>query len=1234
MIPAAYKKPRILCDSALHQSHLLIEASAGTGKTFTIEHLVLDLVISGRASIEQILVVTFTDAATRELRERIRRLIQAVCDCSTALPPEAADSDYWLIDDESRSRLREALFRFDGASISTIHGFCHGVLTEQAFLGGRLFEQVHADGREVFGQAFREELRVALAEAGPVGESLRSWIGEEKKIADLEDFLFSCYREGSPQRCPVTPLWEPEELLKSLTSLPVPEELKAAGRSIYDKSQALKSFEAMIDDLFALVEPVTLEYDPLAAAAEFTKWASKVRTIEKNKASVIEHLYRAGSATEAPLVLKKLAALLRCIEERCLNAESFMVYRFLPRVRKRLQLRKKALGLLDYDDMLLGVLEALQGKDAAVLRAALRRRWTHALVDEFQDTDPVQWEIFRRIFVDEAEKHRLFLIGDPKQAIYGFRGADLHTYDLARRYLQKTARAAFLPLTESYRSTGPLIEALNRIFLAADEEGASFFSGLNRYDNPVKCGDQTRCAFEEGRAAVPVQLLHLYTTGSKLNAAAVREGLTRFIAEEIHRLIDENKGLKTTVGGKEPRPLKPSDIFILTRTAREGLAIGRALRNFGIPHAYYKLDGLFQTDEALDLYCLLAAIDRPGEPSTRMAAWLTPFFGIPLEELPAWHEAGINHPLYSLLLRWQQLADNQQWSTFFDLILTESGLVRRLIFRGEERSLTNYLHLFELLQAEAHRKPVTLRELARELKAKIDGRSLAEGREGNIQRLESDQEAVQILTMHKAKGLEAEVVFIGGGFTDNRSSSNDTAIYHLGNERRLHVGKAIGALASLIKEETRQENERLLYVALTRARSRLYLPFFGASGDREKTKVERDYKFSSLGNKYAKLQRQLDLLADQGQFEDSRDHFRVRPLCCSQDNRRQGQDLGTLPIWQTDKLLEPPVSSAEEAARLASEHRGVLLTSYTRIKSAAETALPVEGEGVASLLFSEVIDPAAALFIKEPDQQELPGGRETGIFLHALIENIPATELPGTTYKDWVIRDTVITRAEKLAARYGFSPEYLPAALKLVFRALTAPLDLVSREKTASLKLPAGLAAAERVRKEMAFAYPIPEADHPLLGSSRPGKSPEQALPYEVGRGYLQGLIDYLFEHEGRVYLLDWKSDRLTDFGPETIEQHVQKNYSLQAGIYSLAVVRLLGLGCEADYEARFGGILYFFMRSLQAGEGTWFSRPGWLELLKLERELLQRNQWGGAVIAQLRGNRGEGEKEANRHEG
>ncbi len=1230
MTPAAYKKPQILRDPTLHQGHVLIEASAGTGKTYTIEHLVLDLVISGKAPIEQILVVTFTDAATRELRERIRSLIQAVCDCTETLPPGAAGSDYWLVDDESRPRLREALFRFDGASISTIHGFCHGVLTEQAFLGGRLFEQVHADGRELFGQAFREELRVALAETGSVGESLRTWIGEEKKIADLETFLFSCYREGSPERCPVTPRWEPEELFHSFTAFPAFEELKAAGRSIYDKKQALKSFEAMIEALFDLAVPAVREDNLLAAAADFIIWADKERTLEKHKASVLEHLYRAGSAAQAPAVLRELTDQLRCIEERCLNAESFMVYRFLPRVRKRLQLRKKALGLLDYDDMLLGVLEALQGKDAAVLRAALRRRWTHALVDEFQDTDPVQWEIFRRIFVEEAENHRLFLIGDPKQAIYGFRGADLHTYDLARRYLLKTNQAALLPLTENFRSTKPMIEALNRVFLAADSSGANFFSGLNRYDNPVECGDQTRLAVEDGAEAVPLQLLPLYTTGRKLNAMAVREGLNRFMVEEIRKLINEESGLRTATGGKEPRPLKPSDIFILTRTAREGLAIGRALRNYGILHAYYKQDGLFQTDEAHDLYCLLAAIDRPGEPATRMAAWLTPFFGVSLEQLPDWQQAGINHPFHSLLLHWKQLADNQQWPRFFDLILTESGLVRRLIFWGGERNLTNYLHLFELLQAEVHKNPVTLRELARELKAKIDGRSLAEGREGNIQRLESDQEAVQILTMHKAKGLEAEVVFIGGGFTDNRYKRNDTAIYHVGDERRLHVGKAIGDIAGLVKNEARQENERLLYVALTRARSRLYLPFFGVPGDQENEAEQRNFEFASLGTMYAKLQRQLSILADQGQLEANSSLFQVRPLCCSQDYRQQGEDEDTLPVWQPGELLRLPASKAAEAEKLASEHRGVLLTSFTRIKRATAASRPAEGEEAESLLFSEVAEAADDLSLKQPDEQELPGGRETGIFLHALIENIPEAELRGTAVSDWMTRDSVIKRAEKLAARYGFSPRHLPAALRLAFQALTLPLDIVSRETTASLNLPAGLASAERIRKEMTFAYPIPEASHPLLGNPGAKVKQDQGLPFEVGRGYLQGLIDYVFEHEGQSYLLDWKSDRLTDFGPESIDLHIRNNYSLQAGIYSLAVVRLLGIDGEADYEARFGGILYIFLRGFQAGEGAWFSRPAWADLLKLEQELLQRNQWGGAVITQPQADRREGTKGAS----
>ncbi len=1215
MIPAAYKKPHILGNPALQQGHVLIEASAGTGKTYTIEHLVLELVISGKAPIEKILVVTFTDAATRELRERIRNLIQAVCGCTETLPPQADSSDYWLVDDESRPRLREALFRFDGASISTIHGFCHGVLTEQAFLGGRLFEQVHADGMEVFGQAFREELRVALAEQGAAGENLRSWIGEGKRVAELEAFLFACYREGSPQRCPVTPLWEPDQLLQAFKALPDPGALKNASRSVYTGKTAHNSFDAIIDDLFALVITSEAESDPLTAAAGFIRWAVTERSLDKNKASVIEHLYLVGSGAAAPPVLRELAVLLRRIEERCLNAESFMAYNFLPRVRERLQLRKKALGLLDYDDMLLGVLEALQGKDAGVLTAALRRRWTHALVDEFQDTDPVQWEIFRRIFVEGAENHRLFLIGDPKQAIYGFRGADLQTYDLARRHLLEADQAVLLPLTENYRSSGPMTEALNKIFLTADPGGAGFFTGLNRYDKPVVCGDQTRRAVEGGGEAVPVHLLPLYGTGSRLNAATVREGLAFFIAEEIRKLIDETSGLKTAAGGKELRPVKPSDIYILTRTAREGLAIGHVLRNYGIPHAYYKQDGLFQSDEALDLYYLLAAIDRPGEPAARMAAWLTPFFGVPLAELPAWQQAGFNHPLYTSLLRWKQLADNQQWSKFFELVLAESGLARRLVFLGGERMLTNYLHLFELLQGEVHKKPVTLRELARELKAKIDERGPAGDREGNIQRLESDKEAVQILTMHKAKGLEAEVIFIGGGFTDNRRRGPDTAIYHVGGERRLHIGKAAGDIAGLIKDETLQENERLLYVALTRARSRLYLPFFGDPGDPEVRDEQRDYHFASLGGMYAKLQRQLNLLTGPGRNECNQGYFRVRPLCCDGNRQAQAGDGSAPAAWQPGDLPGPPASSAQEAEKLSEGHRGVLMTSYTRIKSAAEPPRPEEGDGDALLLFSDVNETAADLSLQQQDEKEIPGGRETGIFLHALIEHTNAAELRGSEFGQWVALKAVAENAKKLASRYGFPAEYLPAALQLVYNALTLPLDLVSREQAATLKMPAGLVSAARVSKEMAFAYPIPEANHPLLGIPGAKGSRDHRLPFGVWRGYLQGVIDYLFEHEGLVYLLDWKSDRLTDYSPAGVDRHVNDNYSLQAGIYSLAVVRLLGIGCEADYGVRFGGILYIFLRGLSAGEGAWFSRPGWDELLKLEIDLLQRTRWGGAVI-------------------
>lgn len=1221
-----YKRPEILARPELKEGHAVIEASAGTGKTFTLEHLVLDLIINETAKIEEILVVTFTDAATRELRERVRALIRKVCDESDDLP-EGSSEDCWKIDDAVRGRLREALFRFDGASISTIHGFCQRVLSEQAFLGGRLFEQEHVDGSEMFGLAFREEARIALAEEGPLGDALRLWIERDNKLQDLEELLYRCHREGSPDRCPITPIWDPQGLLVAVNELPALDDLNAAVQELFADKLSRGGYEKVLGKLTTALAEMQDAANLEDTISIFLVWANKKCTINKVDNKQLDHLNWAAGLHGAPGLLQELVAGLDEIVKRAAPEGSFFAYKLLPRVQMRLSSRKRSLGLIDYDDMLLGVREALTGIDAGVLIDTLRQRWKYALVDEFQDTDLVQWEIFRRIFVDGTASHRLFVIGDPKQAIYSFRGADVHTYELAKNHLTLNCMAARLPLTYNYRSTEPLIEAVNEILMIEDAQGKVFFDGLNRYDEPVQCGDKTRRAEVAGRPAVPVHLFHLHGGGEKLSAPLVKRGVGCFIAEEILRLTDPVGGLLTSSRNRETAPISLSDIYVLTRTGREGREIGEALRCYGIPHAYYKQDGLFKTDEAEDIHRLLCAIDSPEEPAARMAAWLTPFFGVALSDLPAWKEAGGSHPLIVLLLEWKRLAEAHAWSRLFDTIVTDSGLVRRLIFSGEERALTNYLHLLELLLAEAHSRPVTLTELARGLKARIDGRKQPEGREGDVQRLETDKDAVQILTMHKAKGLEAEVVFIGGGFGNPGGRGIQMSIYHQDNKRCLHLSKPMGNIAGAIEQEVSEENQRLIYVAMTRAKSLLYLPYFGEAPDAAEDK--NGYGYNRLGDLYSKLQKQLDLLRDRGRLYNG-SHFVLRDASCQlRPPRAHGEEIN-LEGWPEEGLLEMPESSATKAARIEPEHRGVLLTSYTRMSRGKNWQAPsVDDDDRIAMRDEDVAgevkpDEMATRKDEETDSLpegglELPGGRETGTLLHTLLENTPIEEIRDCSFEQWSSMPVVQQRIAATARQHGFFEDYLPAALQLVYSALRTPVFIQSCEKKSTLKMDGGFASGERQCVEMSFVYPIPENFHPLISRDTEDAVSADGLPYKTVRGYLQGLVDLVFEHDSRVYILDWKSDRLPAFNEASLASHVEANYRLQAQVYTLAVIRLLGITTEAQYEARFGGILYAFMRGIrltgQEQEGIWYSLPPWSEVAAWEENFVACKEWGGEVI-------------------
>ncbi len=1104
----------------------VIEASAGTGKTFLIEHLVVDRLLRGDARLDEILVVTFTERAAAELRRRVHALIRKVA----AAPPAPAAGPGWTVDDEARARLTAAARQIDAAPISTIHAFCQRVLTEQAFTGGRLLVQEQVESRAAFSAAFAEAIRQELAVEAELAPYLETYLAVRPSTEMLERLLYRAHQLRVPLRPPFDA-----------------RAVSAAARAVaaLDLGELLAAVQARSS---STVTAVRNRLKPLhQAASELVDDGHLPRFL----AQVDAILAMGGRRTDGfDYVTDNLAATARvrpvveALAACNVSLEAAVAELFLPRIASRLEARKRTAGLYDFDDMLALVRDALRGRRGAELIATLRGRFKLAVVDEFQDTDPIQWEIFRTVFAD-SPAHPIYLVGDPKQAIYGFRGADVSTY--------ATACDAIAPpderhqLARNFRSTAAVIDAYNAILDPAADP--PFFSHGPVY-RPVACG-----AAAEQAAEPAITLLRVTADEeiTKLPMRAVREALARAISEEVQALLD----------GPTPPPAR--EIFVLTRTWKEARTIEAALTARGVPALIHNQENLHDRPEAAHVRDLLRAIADPRDPARRLSAWLTPFFGLSLADLPAAAGAGADHPLHARLYAWHAAAERQSLARLYARVLNESGVIERELFLGESaRRLVNYRHLFESLAAQDARTARPLGDVARRLAALCAGLTAPSPEEGDVERIESDRDAVQIMTMHKSKGLEADVVFVYGGFSPVRGGG--LRVFTQDGDRVAVIGRARRqAITDAIKREAESEDQRLFYVALTRARRRLFLPFDGAF-EGEIGLDEGREELWKLNGGYGHIHRRLTALA----AGNARQHFALRdvpvdPRAPGDALRPRLRGLGVLG-WSPREV--PPVAPppAAELARLARERLGPTYTSYSRIKHADGGYRPP----------TEIRDEAELAPVAEDD---LPGGAGAGIFVHDLLERVPLETLRETPDLDaWRERDDIRALLEATLRRHGREARQLTPAARLAHAALTAPLPVAG-----GAPLP-GLFQAARVVREMEFLFPFPDA----AGGAR--------------RGFVKGYVDAVFEHEGRAYLIDWKTDRLPSWDAAAVEAHVAANYALQERLYALALVRALGIQNAADHEQRFGGTLYVFLRGLPAAVRA--RRPSFAELRAWETQL------------------------------
>ncbi|WP_368205469.1 exodeoxyribonuclease V subunit beta [Aeromonas sp. s5] len=1165
----------------------LIEASAGTGKTYTIAGLYLRLLLGHGPLIEEgedagqpsaherplsvteILVVTFTEAATAELRGRIRgriheaRLAFMRGQSGDALLAQLLEEveDHEL----AARRLLAAERQMDEAAVFTIHGFCQRMLKQNAFESGALFEtEFLTDDSQLRLQAVSDYWR---SEFYPVDKALASavralWPSPAALLREMGSWLDNSELEMRP---------------------PAGDETLAARHQA-----AMARIAAVKEGWLAQVDEIRRQTDGQISrytGKNYEGWLAKIADWAQDEASgyaipkelerfgqtVLEaNLKKGGELPTLPL-FNEIDALLASRP----GIRDLILQRAAVVVRSRMQASKRQAHQLSFDDLLKDLDGALGSSLGERLCERIRATYRVAMIDEFQDTDPQQYRIFHRLYGGHKDT-ALLMIGDPKQAIYGFRGADIFTYIQARRNV-----SAHYTLGRNWRSSGALVAAVNGLFERAKDP---FIYEADIPFLPVEAQGKSKALLLEGETA-PV--LHCWQLSGQptFNRGDYQSKMARATAAEIHRLLTLAREGKALIG---ETPVKAGDIAVLVRTGAEGKLVQQELARLAIASVYLSnRESVLEQVEAREILLILHACQNPSEERSLRAALATGLFDLDakaLDELASderawesavqefmeyrkvWHKRGVLAMLRALLHR-RNLASS--------LLASPYG----------ERRLTNFLHLGELLQqvsSELDGEYALLRWLG-EAVNRQSGQDAEQ-----ILRLESERKLVQIVTIHKSKGLEYPLVFLP--FICSHRSA-DTPLYHeadeAGNRTILDLSGAEESLAEADKERL-AEDLRLLYVALTRGVYATWLglaPVRSGNGKSAKTDLH---------------QTAIGYLLQKGEEGDA--------ATLATALSALAQDLPGVAVGEPSLTRPAPLPPEEEQLGEPQVRRfGGTLERDWWISS--YSGLAAQGHGHSKGVLAnpgfddEVVTETAALAAEEPVQAPQPSiftfpkGARPGTLLHSLFETIDFESAAG---------EPLAQHIATLLAQDGFDESWAQVLQQQVEAVLDTPLETGFGEPVRLRDL-----APERKQVELEFFLPMGRVTAPALTALCQQHDPlsrgNKPLSFATVQGMLKGFIDLVFEWQGRWYLLDYKSNHLgmspADYSRPALEQAmVEHRYDLQYQLYSLALHRLLALRLPGyDFDQHFGGVFYLFLRGMPQG-GIFHTRPSRELVLGLDR--------------------------------
>lgn len=1053
------------------RKNAFFEASAGTGKTYTIQNLVCkmiesdghDLVCGKPVSLSEILLVTFTEKATGELRNRIRKILEQ----------RLAES----LSDEKKIRIKKALNDMDQASIHTIHSFCKKIIEQFPFESGSFIRSDFISDSEA--KFFIERY------------CRTNWPHNEifKTILTHSDTV-------------------PSQKIQQITTQKMIEKLSEAIQKY--NPDTLKFLNG---HLFSVTD------DPVTILDRFHHYFSQTKTKTENGEIIFELIH--------VFLAQELKTTYNQWNEYKKNNRKF-----------------------SYNDLITTIYQqCVTGKNISLIRQ-LRTLYRYCIIDEFQDTNDLQWGIFKSLFLD-SPSHRLFVVGDPKQSIYAFQGSNVAVYQKAIREIQKNGNA--FRLVKNFRSSPSMLQAANTLF------SKDWFTQESKMTfTPSEAGKPDLPGLEMNHQRLAPLLFSELETSQEKFAVECAQTILHFFKKDLQG--------KTYLQIPEPdlqgnivfRNIRYCDIAILYRSRSEKEEMEKALRFAELPSFEYKSIDLFSSAETIHWAFLLQAVFYPKKQI--QAALLSRFFGFSIQDAAQFdwdHSPEINRHFH----HWNKLAQNKKWIQLLHSIWKETDLEQKLIAEKSFSELAKFQQIGDfILESLCSQKYNPPEKIIEDLIGLHHHEKISD--QENLIAKNSDADVIQLMTIHASKGLEFPIVILFGGI----AQINNKQKYVIAGsplqpiERYLSFFKDLPLegkrIADIEKNDTKEEWRRLFYVALTRAKHLLILP-------RWEDKKDTPYQ-CFLKNSFNEIQNYPNLFAFLSDFTTF----------------KKKQTLENKTIDFSKRQNEEIKKLKNRFIKIYSERKNgfqIQKTSYTSLAHGNENAVVNERidktEEISPL---EIFPP---LSLPNSAEKNLPKGNLIGNVFHELFEEIDFQEWSGLNPEK--IELSIKKQIEKhlMANHLKAEPDFYKPIVQVIQNTLTATLP--KHWKSPETHFSLSKISAENRKAEMQF-------NMNALIHQEEIKVAVAGIP----DWYFNGFVDLIFRIDGKWCILDWKSDSISDYSKVSIEIDMEKkHYHLQRTLYSYVLMEWLSSiyhqstdeEKENLYQKQFGAIYYLYIRGTKS---------------------------------------------------